>query len=62
MYVPFVESCVIQTNSRNWTKLEPQHEALLSLRLNCGPLGSLEKQEEVQNKKHLRVKNVLSNP
>ena len=34
--------------------LEPQHEALLALRLNYRALGSLKYQEGVQGKKHLR--------
>ena len=54
MYIPFVECCIIQTNNRAGAMLEPQHEALLALRLNCRALGSLKIQEGVQGKKHLR--------
>ena len=36
---------MIQTNSRDGAMFEDQHEALLTLRLNCQPQGGLEKAE-----------------
>ena len=45
MYISFAACSVIQTNSRPRTMRDPQHEALLTLRLNCQFQGNLKKQE-----------------